>query len=288
MTKKTFSKMELELNAVGKVLKLPAAVEDYYQQQENPDFALKSFGERVLHMFNSEQQARWRKRQQRNLKNAHLPHASMMVGLDKVDWNPDRKLNKSLLVDLCECHWLEHPGKPWVVISGATGVGKTWIAKLLTYEACMHGYTALYMRMPELIAEIEAAKSNHRIINFRKSLLNKQLLVIDEFGVVGMNDEVTAEFLTIIEQRFAERSLIIVGQIPLKLWHKHLGDPVKADAIMDRILYQSHRIEIAGKSQREKYGALAQIREAKRSSGKNSAEAAVSETSTGERHEEDI
>ena len=143
-----------------------------------------------------------------------------------------------------------------MVISGATGVGKAWIAKLLTYEACMLGYTALYMRMPALIEEIEAAKVNHRIINFRKSLLSKQLLVIDEFGVVGMNDEVAAEFLTNIEQRFGERSLIIVGQIPLKMWHKHLGDPVKDDAIVDRIVYPSHEIEIAGKSQREKYDAL--------------------------------
>ena len=127
-----------------------------------------------------------------------------MVGLDKEDWDPDRKLNKNQYIDLCECHWLEQSGKPWVVISGASGVGKAWIGKLLTYEACIHGYTALYIRMPALIAEIEAAKVNHRIINFRKSLLSKQLLVIDEFGVVEMNDEVAAEFLTNIEQRFGE------------------------------------------------------------------------------------
>ena len=112
MTKKAFNTIGLDLNAVGRILKLPAAEEDYYLQQLSPDFVLKSFGKCILHMFNCERQSRWHKSQQGNLKNAHLPHASMMVGLDKVDWDPDRKLNKNLLIDLCECHWLEQSEKP--------------------------------------------------------------------------------------------------------------------------------------------------------------------------------
>ncbi len=243
-----------------KQLKLPEIAAMYQLQCDNPAYAEMPFDQRLAMLLKAETQSRWQKRQQRNIKNAHMPQAHM-ARLENMDWDGVRNLNRNLIEQLCECTWLTSHLKPWVAIHGATGVGKSFLAKLLTYEACMHGFTAMYYRLPELLSEIEAARAGGRIINFRKSLLSKQLLVIDEFGVVGMSDENAGEFLTILEQRLQERSMIIVGQIPLSSWYGYFTDPVKADAIMDRILNQSYCIEIKGPSMRERYGAMAQSKE---------------------------
>lgn len=95
----------------------------------------------------------------------------------------------------------------------------------------------------------------------RNSLFNKQLLVIDDFGIEAMDDKTASDFLTVLEQRMGIRSLIIVGQDPIKQWHGQFSDPIKADAVMDRVINQSYIIELSGKSMREKYGAMARIRQ---------------------------
>lgn len=123
-----------------------------------------------------------------------------------------------MLEELCKCEWIKSPMKPWVVIHGATGCGKSYIASLLAYQDCMHGYTVSYYNMALLITEIDSAKANNKVSNLRNSLLNKQ-------------------------------------------WHGQFSDPIKADAVMDRVINQSCIIGLSGKSMREKYGAMAQIRQ---------------------------
>ena len=259
MTSK-LSKTRENIAAACKQLKLPEMAAAFKIQCDNPAYGEMPFEQRLAMLLKAETQSRWQKRQQRNLKNAHLPQAHM-ARLENMDWDAKRPLNRNLIEQLCECTWLTAELKPWVAIHGATGVGKSFLAKMLTYEACMHSFTASYYRLPELISEIDSARAGGRLINFRKTLLSKQLLVIDEFGIVGMSDENAAEFLTIIEQRLLERSMIIVGQIPLSSWYGYFTDPIKADAIMDRILNQSYCIEIKGPSMREKYGAMALAKE---------------------------
>lgn len=256
--KQTIKQLRQEIEAQCRQLKLPAMAAAYRQQCDAPAYADMSFDERLANLLEQEKLSRWHKRQLRNLSNAHMPQAQM-ARLENMDGESARGLNRSKIEELCECTWLESSRKPWVVIHGATGVGKSFVAKVFAYEACMRGFTAMYYRQPDLLTEIEAAKDGGRIINFQKSLLSKQLLIIDDFGLVPMDDNMVNEFLTIIEQRIEERSLIIVGQIPLEKWHKYLGDPIKADAIMDRILNQSYRIKMTGASMREKYGAMAEL-----------------------------
>ena len=140
------------------------------------------------------------------------------------------------------------------------------VAEKATSQACwlirrMHGYTVSYYNMAQLITEIDSAKANNKVSNLRNSLFNKQLLVIDDFGIKAMDDKTASDFLTILEQPMGIRSLIIVGQGPIKQWHGQFSDPIKADAVMDRVINQSYIIELSGKSMREKYGAMAQIRQ---------------------------
>ena len=119
------------------------------------------------------------------------------------------------------------------------------------------GYTVSYYNMAQLITEIDSAKANNKVSNLRNSLFNKQLLVIDDFGIEAMDDKTASDFLTVL----GIRSLIIVGQVPIKQWHGQFSDPIKADAVMDRVINQSYIIELNGESMRDKYGAMAQIRQ---------------------------
>lgn len=252
MSKTTENRNAIE--QICKEIKAPHFYAAYREQCDNPSYAEMSFDQRLLCLLTAEKQARSYKRQQRFIKNARLP-LYQMAQFEKIDWDPRRGLNRQLFEELCDCNWLEAERKPWVTISGMAGVGKSFLGCILTYQACLHGITSLYYRLPELISDIEAAKRNHSIIEFRNMLKTKHLLTIDEFGAETMSQEMVSEFLTLLEQRLGERSLIIIGQMPLKDWHRYLGDPIKADAIMDRITYQSYHITLKGPSMRSKYAA---------------------------------
>ena len=254
------TKCREEIATICKELKIPEFFATFQTQWEKPAYSQMTFEERLLSMLQAEQRCRQHKRQSRNLKNARLPQVHM-ARLEHVDWEASRGLNRSKLEELCECEWIKSPMKPWVVIHGATGCGKSYIASLLAYQARMNGYTVSYYNMAQLITEIDSAKANNKVSNLRNSLFNKQLLVIDDFGIEAMDDKTASDFLTVLEQRMGIRSLIIVGQVPIKQWHGQFSDPIKADAVMDRVINQSYIIELSGKSMREKYGAMAQIRQ---------------------------
>lgn len=243
------------IQGLCKQIKMPSFYEAYRQQWDNPSYADMPFDPRLLLLLEAEQRARGYKRQQRLVKNAHLPQGTM-ARLEKIDWDSQRGLNRPLVEELCDCSWLSADRKPWVTITGMSGVGKSYIGNVLTYQACIHGYSSLYYRLPELISDIEAALDCHRIINFRKMLMSKSLLTIDDFGIMNMNEAIAAEFFTILEQRMGENSLILIAQIPLKGWYTYIGEPIKAEAIMDRVMYQSYHITLKGSSMRSKYAAV--------------------------------
>ena len=254
MTTKT-AEMRNQIYSACKELKTPSLYAAYQEQLDNPSYEEMSFDQRLLSLLIAEKQVRFHKRQQRLVKNAHLPHCHMSR-LEHIDWDPQRGLNRSLIEQLCDCEWLKSERKPWITISGMTGVGKTFLGSVLAYQACMHGFNSLYYRMSEMISDIEAAGSGKDLVNFRKLLLSKQLLIIDEFGSVPLEPPMVAEFANILDQRMGESSLILIGQMPLKDWHKYIGDPIKADAIMDRITNQSYHIVLKGPSMRSKYAAV--------------------------------
>ena len=239
-------------------IKAPAMKAAYQTQWNQPLYEDMAFDSRFNVLLTQEEKSRFEKRLVRNLKNSRLTRADM-ARVENLDWGMDRGLNRSQVETLCECEWIRSEHKPWVLIHGTAGVGKTFVAKVLTRSAIMNGFTALYIKLPDLISEIESAKEAHRTLNYRKSLRSKQLLVIDEFGICAMSEEVATEVWTIIEERYEEKSLIIVGQVDGKKWHEYFADPVKADSFMDRVINQSFILTMHGQSMREKYGAIALI-----------------------------
>lgn len=209
------TKCREEIAAICKELKIPEFFATFQTQWTKPAYRQMMFEERLLSMLQAKQRFRQHKRQSCNLKNARLPQVHM-ARLEQIDWDATRSLNRSMLEELCECEWTKSAMKPWFVIHGATGCDKSYIASLLAYQACMHGYTVSYLNIAQLITEIDAAKANNKVSNLRNSLLKKQLLVIDDFGIEAMNDKTASDSLTILEQRMGIRSLIVVGQVPIK------------------------------------------------------------------------
>lgn len=252
--------------AICKAIKAPAMMQTYQYQLNDPTYESMSFDARLNLLLKAEAESRAIKRKERNLKNAHIPKPGMAY-LDNIDWDVPRGLKQSMIESLCDCEWLRCDLKPWVIIQGTTGVGKSFVAKVLTHAAIAQGFTAAYYDWERLIVEVQDAKDCGKILNFRKSLQSKQLLVIDEFGSVGVSDEVAGGIVSIIDDRIGDGSLIIVGQVAIDKWHTILGDPLKADSFMDRVINQSYRIEMSGPSMRERYGAIHQL-EARKESNK--------------------
>lgn len=255
---KPIVELRTQIQGLCKEFKAPEFFNAYKQQWDLPEYETMSFDNRLYMLLDAEMRSRKHKRQQRNIKNARFPQEHMAL-FDNIDWDPKRNLDRSLLERLFECSWLEAEAKPWVTITGTSGVGKSFIATLLGREACMRGYTVTYCCLTTLIDEIISANDNHRMVAFRRALLSRSLLIIDEIGMVNIPDYVVGEILTILDQRLKNKSTILVGQIPLDSWHKYFGEPVKADALMDRIVNQSYQLHITGISMRTKYGAAASI-----------------------------
>lgn len=170
--------------------------------------------------------------------------------LEHLDYDPERKIKKSDVSRYANCEWItDYRG---LIISGATGVGKSWLACALGAEACHRSYSVMYFNAVSLFDEIGIAISLGEIKNFKKKICSTKLLIIDDFGLGGFNQALAPSFLEIIDKQSQSGGLLITSQVPKKLWFEQFHDPTIADAVMDRILHRSYELEIKGRSYREK------------------------------------
>jgi len=142
------------------------------------------------------------------------------------------------------------------VLTGPTGVGKTWLACALGQQATRKGYSVLYKRLSRLIEEIEIAKADGSLPTLRGSISKKQLLLLDDWALCPLTALGRQELLEIIDDRLGSSSIIITSQLPIEDWHTYLGEATTADAILDRIVHQSHIIKLSGESMRKKMSPL--------------------------------
>jgi DNA replication protein DnaC len=140
-----------------------------------------------------------------------------------------------------------------VFITGATGVGKTYLACALAQKACRDGYDTLYLRSSLLFQDLSVAKGDGRYKKLLASISKKRLLILDDWGLAPLNDEQRRDLLELVEDRHGRGSLIIVSQVSVDHWHKSIGDPTLADAIMDRIIHNAYRIDLKGDTVRPHY-----------------------------------
>ena len=230
-----------------KGLKLEAMAHAWLEQQKAPQNAKLSFDERLGLLVDAEWLARENKRTSRALHEAKLKMAQACI--EDIDYPPRRDLDKSVMRQLATCRWVaEHHN---VIVTGATGTGKTYLACALAQQACRRGHRALYRRASRLFDELALAHGDGSYLRLLAKIARVDVLVIDDWGLATPTERQRHDLLEILEDRFSNRSTIMTSQLPTNKWHDHLGDPTLADAVLERILSSSHRIVLKGPSRRK-------------------------------------
>jgi len=231
-------------------LKLHALARAWQEQQAQADVHELGFDERLALLVDAEWLARRNKRLARHLREAKLRLGQACV--EDLDYAPERKLDKKTLRELATCRWVEEHHN--VLITGKTGVGKSYVACALAQQACRRGYRALYRRASRLFDELTLARADGTYPKLLARLARIDVLVVDDWGLVPIGETERRDLLEIVEDRHGNRSTILTSQLPVADWHDHVGDPTVADAICDRLLHNAHRIVLQGPSRRRTKG----------------------------------
>lgn len=179
------------------------------------------------------------------LRYARLRHQAL---IEDVDYRAARGLDRALFQKLGESGWIDlHES---LILCGPTGVGKSWLASALGHKACRDNRTVLYQRIPKVFSDLALARGDGRYARLLRALGGVQLLILDDWGLEPLDAAARHDLLEILEERYGRRSTIITSQIPVDKWHEVIADPTYADAIMDRIVHNAHRINLAGHSLR--------------------------------------
>ena len=227
-------------------LRLPAMAQGFKEQMEAPTITQLSFEDRLSLLVDMEITSRENRRLQTRLKKARLQQTACM---EDIDYYSPRHLDKSLLSSLSHCGWVgSHQN---VLIVGPCGTGKTFLACALAHKACLYGYTAHYCRISRLLSELQLNKGDGRYGKRMSELAKTDILILDDFGLSPLTDEQRRDLLEILDDRHDKRSTIVTSQVPIKLWHEAIGNETLADAILDRLVHNSYRLEIKGESMRK-------------------------------------
>jgi DNA replication protein DnaC len=203
--------------------------------------------ELVYHLVQSEWDDRQYRSLQRNLKNAQFRYKA---SIEQLDYEQDRGLDRNLVQRLCEGSFIQK-GED-LFITGPTGTGKSFVASALGQQACLLGYKVLYANTTKLMSQLKMAKADSAHLKELSAIEKKDLLILDDFGIQPLDGQSRALLLDVIEDRHGKRSTIITSQVPVKKWHEIIGEKTIADAILDRIVHKSVRIELYGDSLRRK------------------------------------
>jgi DNA replication protein DnaC len=215
------------------------------EQREQPGYAELGFEDRLGLLVDRELADRENRRLERYLRAAKL---RVKASVEDVDFRAPRGLDRATLLDLAASRWVS--ARQQVLITGPTGVGKTYLACALATAAIRAGHSALYARVPRLLTELATARADGRLPRLLAAWARIDVLVLDDFALQPLTDAQAADLLEVIEDRAGLRSTIVTSQVPVALWHEGLGEPTIADAILDRLLHGAHRLELRGASLR--------------------------------------
>jgi DNA replication protein DnaC len=230
-----------------RTLRLGAMADAYLAQHQDAPTATLGFDERFSMLVDAEHLFRGNRALARRLKEARLrvPQAC----LEDLDPGPRRGLDRALVRQLATGRWIaEHQH---VLITGATGVGKTYLACALAQQACRQGFRALYRRVPRLFDELALAHADGSYTTLLARLARIDVLVLDDWGLAPLKDSQRQDLLEVLEDRDGSRSTIITSQLPREQWHEYLGEPTVADAILDRVVHRAFPIALTGPSRRK-------------------------------------
>jgi DNA replication protein DnaC len=200
-----------------------------------------SFEERFGLMVDREFTERQQRRLTRRLSMAKLREQAC---IEDIDYRHPRGLDRSVIQRLTTCQWLQNHDN--ILITGATGLGKTYLACALANKACREGWTAQYTRISRLFHDVHIARADGTFLKLLNKLAKTDVLILDDWGLSAPSDTERRDLLEIIEDRTGRRSTIVTSQLPVNKWHDHIGDPTIADSLLDRLIHNAHRLELKG------------------------------------------
>jgi len=195
-------------------------------------------------------EAEWEHRQQTRMER-YIKQAAFRytASVEQVSFDPARNLDKNLLIRLADCSFIKKAEN--ILITGPTGVGKSFMACALGQQACLKGFRTLYYNVQKLFTKLRMSKADQTYYKQIKNIEKTDLLILDDFGLQALDQENRMMLLEIIEDRHGRKSTIISSQLPVKNWYEIIGESTIADAILDRIIHTAHRIELKGESMRK-------------------------------------
>jgi DNA replication protein DnaC len=228
-------------------LRLAAMAAAWEEQAADPKSAALSFDERFGILVQAEHTTRHNRRLHTLLKKAELRLPEACV--EDLDASAARGFDKPLVRQLTTCAWIsEHTN---VLITGATGVGKSYVGCALGQMACRRGHRVAYRRLPRMFEELGLARADGTYTKKLAQLAKLDLLVLDDFGIGRLRDTQRYDLLEILEDRYGNRSTVLASQLPIEDWHAWIGEPTIADAILDRLVHNSYKIKLKGPSRRK-------------------------------------
>lgn len=229
-----------------KTLKLFGMVQALETQLANSDAGALPFEDRFGLIVDCEITTRENTKLQRLIRGAKLGQQAMV---EDVDAGAARGVDKALLLSLATGDWLKQHQN--VIIIGKTGVGKSYLACALAQKACRLGYNVLYQRASRLFEELRIARADGSYVKMLANLAKRELLVLDDFGLEALTADQRRDLLELIEDRYQSSSTLITSQVPVDHWHELIGDPTIADAILDRVVHNAHKLSLKGESRRK-------------------------------------
>jgi DNA replication protein DnaC len=234
-----------------RALRLAGMARALEEQMQMPEIDSLGFEERLGLLLDREMTERENRRLATRLKKAKLRHQAT---LEDIDYRHPRGLDRALMSKLITCRWISQHHN--LIITGPTGCGKTFLACALAQKACRDGHGATYNRMPRLFQTLTIAKADGRYGKLLSELAKTHLLVLDDWGLSKLTDEQRHDLLEILEDRHGLHSTLVASQLPVEAWHKVIGDPTLADAILDRLIHNAYKITLKGESMRKRKSPL--------------------------------
>ena len=228
-----------------KAMRLSGMVQGIVEQRESPHYQDLSFEERLGYLVEREWLLREERRFGRRLKEAGLRQRATV---EEIDFQAQRNLKRAFIMELAGCEWIRQYHN--LIVTGPTGVGKTYLACALGYRACVMGYKVKYHRVGRLLSMLALSRGDGSYLATMKSLAKVQLLILDDWGLNHLSREEALDLLEVIEDRNQRGSTLVISQVPVEAWHQLIGEATIADAILDRLVHNAYRVEMDGESMR--------------------------------------